>query len=221
MILFDIDGTLLRCGKQVASIFLDALEEVFGSYRVPEDFSFAGKTDTRIVSEIVAHLELDEADLRARVPRMRARYVELLETRLDRERMRLLPGVVEILERSSARSDVHLGLLTGNWQEGAWVKLSRFALGGYFAFGAFGEDGHARRELVPVALERARRHCGRHFSNDQVLIVGDTELDVDCARAAGVPCLAVATGHTSAEALRAAGATWVVSDLLAAGDLLP
>lgn len=216
LVLFDIDGTLLNCGRQVGHIFVGALREIYGGYRRPDGFSFAGKTDPMIVTEMVRAVGLAEDEIVRRLPRMRQRYIEVLDRDLDPAGMRLLPGVIELLDRLVGRDDVLLGLLTGNWQDGARVKLSRFELGRYFAFGAFGDDGHDRRSLVPVALERAMRHGGRRFDPEDVLIVGDTALDVDCARAAGVPCVAVATGFTPAEELAAAGADHVYADLLEA-----
>lgn len=217
LVLFDIDGTLLRCGKQVAKHFLGALEAVFGGYHLPERFSFAGKTDPMIAVELVRGLGLDEEEIHARLPRARDLYVEAISRELDRDRMLLLPGVVELLDRLVARQELTVGLLTGNWQGGARAKLSRFDLEGYFPFGAFGDDARDRRGLVPVAMRRAERHAagnpGGPFEPDEVLIVGDTVLDVDCARAAGAKCLAVASGFTEAEELEAAGADWVFDDL--------
>ena len=213
LVLFDIDGTLLRCGKQVAKHFLGALEAVFGGYHLPERFSFAGKTDPMIAVELVRGLGLDEEEIHARLPRARDLYVEAISRELDRDRMLLLPGVVELLDRLVARRDVTVGLLTGNWQGGARAKLSRFDLEGYFPFGAFGDDARDRRGLVPVAMRRAERLSERPFEPEEVLIVGDTVLDVDCAQAAGAKCLAVASGFTEAEELEAAGADWVYDDL--------
>ena len=148
-----------------------------------------------------------------RLPEMQRTYFGRLERGLNRERMVLLPGVVPLLERLAARGDVLLGLLTGNWHTGAEIKLSRFGLGRFFGFGAYGDDAIDRRDLVPVALDRAARAAGRQFTAEEVLIVGDSELDVDCALAAGVASLAVATGHTSLERLQAAGAHWAFPDL--------
>ena len=213
LVLFDIDGTLLLCGRQVGPIFIDALRAVFGEFRRPEGYSFAGKTDPMIVRDMVHALGLSDEIVESGLPRMHDLYVEDLERRLDAEQMRLLPGVVELLDRLAARDDVLVGLLTGNWRRGAEVKLSRFGLGRYFALGAFGDDGRIRRDLVPVALDRAARQRGRRFEPHEVLIVGDTVLDVDCARAAGVPCMAVATGFTPARDLEAAGADHVYDDL--------
>ncbi|MEM9554149.1 MAG: HAD family hydrolase [Acidobacteriota bacterium] len=228
LILFDIDGTLLQCGRQVAPLFLSALRETFSEHlpdgRVPlEGVSFAGKTDPMIVSELARIGGIDEEVIPDLLPRMRSLYLERLERGLRGEEMRLLPGVVELLERLAGRSDLLIGLLTGNWRGGAEIKLARGGLGsigarGYFRLGAFGDDAVDRRGLVPVALERAGHHRGEEFVVDDVLIIGDTPLDVDCARAAGVSCLAVATGFTPAEELAAAGADHVYPSLLDAAQ---
>jgi phosphoglycolate phosphatase-like HAD superfamily hydrolase len=213
LILFDIDGTLLRCGPQVRPLFVGALEEVYGQYRGLEGYNFAGKTDPMIVRDLVRATGLSDDRILPLLGRMREIYVERLEAGLQRHLMRLLPGVVELLESLAARQDVLFGLLTGNWRGGAEVKLSRFDLNRFFNFGAFGDDGLQRRELVPVALQRAAAIAGQPFAKEQVLIVGDTALDVDCAKAGGVQVLAVATGFASQEELRAAGADWVFPDL--------
>ncbi|MEE8524007.1 MAG: HAD family hydrolase [Thermoanaerobaculia bacterium] len=216
LILFDIDGTLLRCGPQVRPLFTDALVEVFGSYGDPDETSFAGKTDPMIALELVRAAGLGDDEILPRLPEVRRRYVDNLERGLRREGMCLLPGVVDLLERLAARDDVVLGLLTGNWRRGADVKLSRFELGRFFPFGAFGDDAIDRRDLVPVALARAAAASGRQFAPEQTLIVGDTAFDVDCARASGVPSLAVTTGFATADRLAEAGADWVFSDLVEA-----
>lgn len=219
LILFDVDGTLLTCGPQVRPLFVAALEEVYGCTPDLAGYSFAGKTDPRIVCDLVAGTGLPRDEVLARLPAMREAYVGRLEHGLDVARMRLLPGVVELLERLSAIPGLTLGLLTGNWRRGAEVKLSRFGLGRFFEFGAYGDDGVARSDLPPVALERAAAHAGRPFTADEVLIVGDTTEDVACAAAHQVACLAVATGFTPAERLRQAGARWVVEDLPSAAEV--
>ncbi len=213
LILFDVDGTLLRCGRQVGVFFIEALTEVFGEYGKLEGYSFSGKTDSRIVIDMIRATGRDEQEIQLKLPEMRRLYLEKLENGLRREGMRLLPGVRELLERLSARDDVVIGLLTGNWRRGAQIKLGRFELNRYFSFGAFGDDAVDRRDLVPVALERATRQCGITFGPRRTLIVGDTVLDVDCARSAGAWSMAVATGFTAAERLEAAGADWVFPDL--------
>ncbi|MES1211361.1 MAG: HAD family hydrolase, partial [Acidobacteriota bacterium] len=140
-------------------------------------------------------------------------YPAELERVLERDGMQLLPGVLELLESLAARPDVTLALLTGNWEAGARIKLSRFGLNRFFPFGAFGSDATDRDDLPPVALGRAERHTGRPFRPEEALIIGDSIHDVGCARAHGIPVLAVATGRTSAKELRKAGAKQVVTDL--------
>ena len=218
LILFDIDGTLVDCGPQVRPLFASALVDVFGATGDLDSYDFAGKTDPRIVLDLLTGAGLPREDVLAGMPRARQLYLERLEGALERSRMRLLPGVEELLERLAARRDVVLGLLTGNWEPGARSKLARFDLNRFFRFGAYGCDGIERAELPPVALERAERAAGWRFRPEEVLIVGDSLHDVSCARAHGIPALAVATGRTPAAALSSAGADWVVPDLCACAE---
>jgi len=153
------------------------------------------------------------------VSRVREQYLARLEGALRPERMRLLPGIAELVAALAASGEVALGLLTGNWERGARIKLAPFDLNRYFPFGAFGDDQLDRRDLPPVAWREAVRHTARAFAPEETLIVGDSLLDVSCAHAHEARVLAVATGWTSAEDLRAAGADWVVDDLAGARDL--
>lgn len=220
LVLLDIDGTLLDCGRQTRPFFAAALHDAFGLTGDVDGYDFAGRTDPGIAIGLLTAAGVPRDEVIAALPRIRAGYLARLDAGLDAARMRLLPGVRPLLERLAARDDVLLGLLTGNWEEGARIKLSRLGLDGFFRFGAYGSDGIEREELPPVALSRAGRLAGRPFAPEEVLIVGDSRFDVACARAHGIPSLAVATGHTPAEALRDAGADWVVSDLVAAGEVV-
>ena len=217
LVLFDIDGTLVDCGPQVRVLFQTAMVEAFGTCGGLERVDFAGKTDPGIALEALAAAGLSREAVEAGLPVMKSSYLARLAEALDHKGMRLLPGVAEVLTRLERRSDVVLALLTGNWEPGARTKLSPFGLNSYFPFGAFGCDGIDRAELPPVALERALRFTGRRFRPEETLIVGDSLNDIACAHAHDIPVLAVATGRTPAVALAAAGADWVVPDLLAAG----
>ena len=216
LLLFDIDGTLLDCGRQVRPLFAAALEEVFGTSGRLDGYDFAGKPDPRIVLDVMTAEGFEAERVIAELPRVRDSYVRRLATGLDRQRMRLLPAVSEVLERLHGR--VAIGLVTGNWEAGARLKLGQFDLNRYFPVGAFGEDGIDRSDFPPRALERAARHYGEVFRAEETMIIGDSLLDVACARAHGVRALAVATGRTSATALAEAGADWVVPDLFAASS---
>lgn len=213
LVLFDIDGTLLDCGPQVRPLFAEALVEVCGTAGDVYGYNFAGRTDPRIVLDLLTAAGLPEEEVRAGLPRIRETYLGKLEKSLDQGGMRLLPGVLEMLESLATRDDVVLALLTGNWEPGARTKLSRFDLNRFFPFGAFGCDGVDRSELPPVALDRAERITGRRFLPEETLIIGDSLHDVTCAQAHGIPVLAVATGRTPAQALEDAGADWVIEEL--------
>jgi phosphoglycolate phosphatase len=222
LLLFDVDGTLVDCGGQPLAPFAAALVEVFGTAGAIDAYNFSGCTDPQAVFDLMTAAGFPAEEVRARLPRMRDRYLPHLERTLDRDRMRLLPGVAEVLERLAPRPEVELGLLTGNWEAGARTKLSRFDLNRFFAFGAFGGDGDGfqRAELPPIALARAARRRGSPVAAAETLIIGDSLQDVACARAHGIRVLAVATGKTPAAALAAAGADWVVPELGAAAELL-
>lgn len=222
LLLFDVDGTLVDCGRQPLAPFAAALVEIFGTAGDIDGYNFSGCTDPQAVFDLMTGAGFSVEEVRARLPRMRDHYLPHLERTLDRARMRLLPGVEETLRRLAARPDVELALLTGNWEAGARTKLSRFDLNRYFSFGAFGGDGDGcqRSELPPIALARAAQRRGIPVAAAEVLIIGDSLQDVACARAHGIKVLAVATGKTAAGALAAAGADWVVPELGDAGELL-
>ena len=222
LVRFDIDGTLVDCGGQSRRPFAEALVEVFGVAGDLDGYDFSGKTDTRIVYDLMTGAGVAGERVLEGVAAVRAAYLPRLERALAAERMRLLPGVARLLGELAGRADVVLGLLTGNWEGSARIKLSRHDLNRFFPFGAFGDGCLDRDELPPVAWEAARAATGRPFGPATTWIVGDSTLDVGCARAHGVPCLAVASGWTAAAVLAAAGANRVVASLedVAAGDLL-
>ncbi|HVR08757.1 MAG TPA: HAD hydrolase-like protein [Thermoanaerobaculia bacterium] len=221
LLLFDIDGTLVDCGGQPLAPFAAALIEVFGTAGDIDGYNFSGCTDPQAVCDLMTGAGFPVEEVRARLPRVRDLYLPRLESTLDRGRMRLLPGVEEVLQRLALRPDVELALLTGNWEAGARTKLARFDLNRFFPFGAFGGDGdgYIRSSLPPIALARAAERRGSTVAAGEALIVGDSLQDVACARAHGIKVLAVATGRTPAAALAAAGADWVVPELGAAEEL--
>ncbi len=213
LILFDIDGTLIDCGGQARVAFGEALDRVFGEAGPIDTYDFSGKTDTRIVVDLMTAAGRPRTEVLQTLPALREEYLATLERTLARDRMRVLPGIEPLLEHLAARDDVVLALLTGNWERGARIKLSRHDLNRYFGFGSFGDDVFDRNDLPPIAIERALRATQRRFHPQETVIVGDAVLDVGCARANGIPCLAVATGRTSRAILEAEGPTWITDDL--------
>jgi phosphoglycolate phosphatase-like HAD superfamily hydrolase len=213
LVLFDIDGTLISCGPQVRPFFRDAIEETFGTVGEFAGYSFAGKTDPQIVTDLMRGAGVSREEIAAGLPQVEEGYLERLSAGLDRERMVLHPGVVELLEELTERADIAVGLLTGNWERGGRIKLSRFDLNRFFDFGAFGDGQFHRLDLPAIAIAGAVRTVGRRFTPSETLLIGDSRLDVACGRANRIPLLAVSTGPHSADELRAAGAENVVPTL--------
>jgi phosphoglycolate phosphatase-like HAD superfamily hydrolase len=196
LFLFDIDGTLVSAGGAGRVALGRALEEVYGTVGAMERYDFRGKTDPRIVLDLLGAAGWDEADIRARLASCFAAYVRELEALIgDGRRVRLMPGMTELVSALSAREDVIVGLLTGNVEAGARVKLRATGLWPRFRVGAFGSDDHDRRRLPGIARDRVRVLVGHEIPFGRVTIIGDTPLDVDCARACGAIAVAVATGQ--------------------------
>ena len=214
LVLFDIDGTLVLTGGAGLRAMNRALEEVLSRTNGLDGIAVAGRTDWSILQDAVARTahELDHSLLSA----LRERYISNLEIEIEspgRGTKGVMPGIEKLLLQLDARDDVQLGLLTGNFEEGARIKLAYFNLWKYFPCGAFGGDSADRNALVPVAIARARQ-CGLPaISIADVLVVGDTPHDVACAHAAGATPVAVATGSYSVEQLRDSGAEIVFQDL--------
>jgi len=214
VLLFDIDGTLVLTGRAGVRAMNRACQEVIGHSNALDGVAIAGRTDWIILHDALRAIghEMDE-DLFAR---LRDTYVTLLraEILLPGEGVKaVLPGVAGLLDALRARPDVFLALLTGNFEEGARIKLEHFGLWRYFKCGAFGDDAADRNALVPFALDRARA-CGLDaIVPEDVFVVGDTPHDVACARAVGAVPVGVATGSFSVADLRGSGADIVFPDL--------
>ena len=139
-------------------------------------------------------------------------YLDRLEEALAREKPLLKPGVGPLLQDISGSAGAVSALLTGNVERGARIKLQAAGLWHHFAFGVWGDEASRREELGPVALARAESLLGRKFEGPECVVVGDSRQDVACGLAFGARVVAVATGKTSAEDLRRAGATVVLPD---------
>ena len=204
--LFDIDGTLLREGIAPKLAFARALHETYDTTGPINGFRFAGMTDPQCVAEIMRMAGIPDEVIRDRRAACLDRYVAHLTAEMrNHDGAKLFPGVKELLVRLSGREDVLVGLLTGNVQRGAMLKLDRFKLGGYFRFGAFGDEHEDRGELARIALEKAERIVGRPVGGEEATVIGDTPRDVACARAIGARAVIVATGLVSLDELDAAG----------------
>ena len=214
LLLFDIDGTLVLTGGAGIRAMNRAGEEVLGVTGLLNGTEVAGRTDWIIMHDALrkAGHELDE-DLFERMRAAHHRYLrEEIEARGEGVKA-VMPGIRELLPLLQSRDDVALGLLTGNFEEAARIKLGHFDLWDYFRCGAFGDDAADRNALVPFAVDRARE-CGLgSFDYGDVVVIGDTPNDVACAVAVGAVPIAVATGTYSLDQLRATGAPIVLEDL--------
>jgi len=202
LVLFDVDGTLISAGRAARESILAALSAVLGWEGSADGTDFSGKTDPQILRELVAG-SVGSARFEATLSAVLDRYVEELAVRLRPEAVVSKPGVPALLERLAVDPRVTLGLLTGNIERGARMKLEPPGFNRYFPFGAFGDDSADRYCLPPVAIARARESTGREFSGRSVVIVGDSIHDVACGRSLGARAIAVATGPTPAEKLAA------------------
>jgi phosphoglycolate phosphatase-like HAD superfamily hydrolase len=204
LFLFDVDGTLLTARGAGREAFERALARVYGTAGPVQQYDFRGKTDPQIVVDLMGAAGLDPAAIRVGLGPFFDAYITELETLLsDGARVQLMPGMAEIVRTLGARTDAVVGLLTGNIERGARAKLQPTGLLPCFRLGAYGSDDPDRRRLPAVACARARALTGREFPFARVTIIGDTPLDVDCARACGARAVVVATGHHAAHELAA------------------
>jgi phosphoglycolate phosphatase-like HAD superfamily hydrolase len=214
LVLFDIDGTLIQSGRAGLRGMTAAFRRLHGRDNALAGVPFAGRTDRAIVADVLVRLGVEPSD--EHLTRLREAYLDDLRTEIGRPveaPSGVLPGVLDLLAALDDLPHVAVGLLTGNFEGGAAIKLGHFGLWERFRFGAYGDDHTDRRALVPVALERAARAGVPVPPLERVTVVGDTPLDVDCARAHGARAFGVATGPFGRDELVAAGAHRVAPTL--------
>jgi phosphoglycolate phosphatase-like HAD superfamily hydrolase len=216
--LFDIDGTLIASGGAGKAALETALAEAFGVTRAIEQLQLSGRTDRAIVCDLFRMHILDDNPANHR--RLTDAYLRHLPACLARSAGRVLPGIAALLEELQARDDVRVGLLTGNYRAGARAKLGHFGLFDYFPFGGFGDLHLDRDDVAREALAAARQHCNGSVCPDRVWVVGDTPLDVRCARAIGARAVAVATGWHSLDELEPHRPDLLLADLSDPSPLL-
>lgn len=196
--LFDIDGTLISSGGAGKVALERGFTEEFGIDHVIDKMSLSGRTDRAIVRQMLdlAGLEVSEENIQ----RTQQAYLRHLPECLTTLQGRVLPGIAELLVTLQSRADVLVGLLTGNIRAGAKVKLGHFGIHEHFRVGGYGDVHLDRDDVAREAFADVRRHLERDLDAQAVWVVGDTPLDVRCARAIGAKVLAVATGwHPRAE----------------------
>jgi phosphoglycolate phosphatase len=211
LLLFDIDGTLIHSGGAGVHALILAFKERFGIDDDFHDIEIAGMTDSGIVLSILNKHKIPATN--ENVSAFLDSYVHFLSLELPRRKGKLLPGVLELLERLKSRPHVVLALLTGNVSRGARLKLEHYGVWHFFEFGAFADDHRDRNELGRFARARAQEKHGREFGASEIDVIGDTPRDIACGKALGARTIAVATGRSSRDELAKHQPDFLIDDL--------
>ena len=212
LVLFDIDGTLVHTGGAGVKAFAKVFASEFGATDGFERLKFAGRTDVSLVREFFGLHGI--APSPENFHRFFERYVFWLDHILQESRTQMCPGVCEFVQQlRQLPTPPLLGLLTGNIRLGAEIKLRHFDLWTTFETGAFADDHEERDQIALIARQRGSRILQQELSDDQVLVIGDTPLDIRCGRAIRAKVLAVATGGAKFDQLAAHQPDWLAEDL--------
>lgn len=209
--LFDIDGTLLASGGAGKLALEEALLHEFQLEAIRLQVPYSGRTDVAIAFDLLRGHELPATT--EHVTRLHDSYLKRLPAALTQRKGRILPGVEDLLRALHQRDDVLIGLLTGNIRRGAAVKLGHYGIYEYFPFGGFGDGLLERNDVACTAWKAALSHFGRPLDPARTWVIGDTPLDVSCARAIGARVAAVATGSHPIDELAACQPDLLVESL--------
>jgi phosphoglycolate phosphatase-like HAD superfamily hydrolase len=212
LVLFDIDGTLVHTGGAGVKAFAKVFTTEFNAADGFERLKFAGRTDLSLVREFFGFHAIPPTP--ENFQRFFDRYVFWLDHILCQSKTTLCPGVWEFIRGFAALPEPPvLGLLTGNIRLGAEIKLRHFDLWDEFQTGAFADDHEERDQIAAIALQRGSRLLQTDLAGGHALVIGDTPLDIRCARAIGARCLAVATGGHPLPELELHQPDWAIKDL--------
>lgn len=200
ILLFDIDGTLIKTGGAGGVALMSAFSDLF-DVADPAAVPFSGRTDRWIASKLFCAHAIDNTE--ANWQRLHEEYLRRLALYLPQRPGAVLPGICRLLQRLAARADVALGLLTGNTRDGARLKLEHYRLYHHFGFGGYGDQHVDRDDVARMALAAARECVPCAVPLERVWVIGDTPMDIQCARAIGARAAAVATGWDTREQLAA------------------
>lgn len=202
LLLFDIDGTLIRSNGAGRLTLAYALEKVFGKVGPLENYNMSGKTDPRIIIDLLTAVGIPRKEIQKKLPAIYEHMAEHGQKIFPDKEMTPCVGVPELLEQLGQRDDVLLGLLTGNSQLTAPLKLAAAGIDPLqFKVGAYGSDAMDRNELPLIGMSRASQLTGKPFNGNNTVIIGDTPADILCARAGKATAVAVASGWHAAATL--------------------
>lgn len=212
LILFDIDGTLLKGDNAAHKMaFSQAFEKVFKIDTAIDIIDHSGKTDKQIIIEVLKKKGAEESIIREKMEEIIKEMTTIFEESIKNKAMVLSEGVKELLD-DLKNKNVLTGLITGNLEDIARTKLKKAGLNDYFKFGGFGSDDEKRANLVKIAIKRAEDNFNFKFNNN-VFIVGDTPRDIKAGKEVGVKTIGVTTGIYSKEQLENADADFVLENL--------
>jgi phosphoglycolate phosphatase len=239
--LFDIDCTLVDAHGAGGRAVLQAIDDVYGVHGDLGDYSFHGRTDPgivrdlaalwgaldarqaigsldgetqpRVVTTVAERLGASRDVVEARLESCLERYVELLRGEIARGHIELLPGVRELVTALAADRRVLVGLLTGNVEAGAQLKLAPTGLAPLFKVAAYGSDSGWRPDLPGVAVRRAEELTGERYAGKEIAVIGDTPADIGCGADLGVKTIAVATGRHGVGELTSFAPDYVFADM--------
>lgn len=202
LLLFDIDGTLLRSNGAGRMAMTAMLMEMFGTTGPIESYRMDGKTDPMIITDLLSAAGIPKAEIEAKLPQAYQLMAEKAVAIFPERALTPCQGVPALLEALRQRQDVMLGLLTGNVSLTAPLKLSSAGIDpAQFVVGAYGSDGADRNALPAIAIERANQLTDEQITGNNTVIIGDTPADILCARAGKATAIAVASGWHSATTL--------------------
>lgn len=206
--LFDVDWTLLKGGSVGNRIHHEAFDYALCTiYKKPtasiNEIIAEGSIDTRILIDILKLHGVSEKDSKSKMPQALKVMKKYFKTNADKGSFKPMPGVIELLSTLKSKG-IPLGLLTGNVEEIAWEKLRRAGIKDYFSFGAFGSMAYKRVDLIAIAKKQANKILRQNIRSNKLVIVGDTPLDIACARAGGIDVIAVGAGYYKTHSLKEA-----------------
>lgn len=221
LILFDIDGTLLKtdgAGRRATRL---AMEEVFGTASTLDSHNFSGKPDWQTLNELLSEHGYTSEAIGEHMPRFEQAMGKHMQAIIGEHITTVCAGAMQAVETLRADDRYLIGIVTGNTTASAKVKLMA---GGFdpkwFPVGAYGSEAPIRNELPPLALQRAIAYSKYEIQPEQVMIIGDTVMDIECARALGAVAVAVTTGYTERDALIAGNPDYLLDDLTTFASIL-
>ncbi len=202
LLLFDIDGTLIRSHGAGRETLAAALVDVFGTAGPIADYKMSGKIDNRIITDLLTAAGIASVEIEKKLPDIYHVMIEKAQAIFPTSDMAACPGVEPLLDALNGRDDALLGLVTGNINGTAPLKLAAAGIDpDQFKLGAYGSDAWERNHLPAIAMQRAADLMGRPFNGANTVVIGDTPADILCARAGKATAVAVASGWHSAKTL--------------------